>query len=85
MAVSFENLEELIGLVNNVHGFDLSGYSRASLKRRVSRILTVYDVDFASLKDKLVNAPGFFNKFLVEVTVNVTEMFRDPAFYKTLH
>ncbi|MFB2120632.1 protein-glutamate O-methyltransferase CheR [Parapedobacter sp. 2B3] len=84
MVVSFGNLEELITLVNNVHGFDLSGYSRASLKRRVSRILTIYQIDFAGLKDSLVNSPGFFNEFLVEVTVNVTEMFRDPAFYKTL-
>ncbi|HWK98629.1 MAG TPA: protein-glutamate O-methyltransferase CheR [Parapedobacter sp.] len=84
MTVSFENLEELIGLVNNVHGVDLGGYSRASLKRRVSRILTIYHVDFAGLKDKLINSPGFFNTFLAEVTVNVTEMFRDPAFYKTL-
>ncbi|MGV3764313.1 CheR family methyltransferase [Parapedobacter sp.] len=84
MAVSFGNVEELIALVNNVHGLDLGGYSRASLKRRISRILAIYQIDFTVLKDNLVNAPGFFNKFLVEVTVTVTEMFRDPAYYKTL-
>ncbi len=84
MAISFGNLEELITLVNNVHGFDLSGYTRASLKRRVSRILTVYHIDFTALKDHLINSPGFFDKFLVEVTVTVTEMFRDPAYYKAL-
>lgn len=84
MKVSFGNLEELIVLVNNVHGFDLGGYSRASLKRRIARILTIHQIDFAGLKDHLVNTPGFFNTFLVEVTVNVTEMFRDPAFYITL-
>lgn len=84
MAISFGNLEELIALVNNVHGFDLNGYSRASLKRRVSRILTIYQLDFAALKDSLINTPGFFNRFLIEVTVNVTEMFRDPTFYMTL-
>ena len=84
MAVSFENLEELIALINNIHGFDLGGYSRASLKRRVSRILAVHHIDFTDLKDNLVNSPGFFNKFLAGVTVNVTEMFRDPAYYKTL-
>lgn len=84
MAISFGNLEELITLINNVHGFDLSGYSRASLKRRVSRILSIYHLDFVGLKDKLINTTGFFGRFLVEVTVNVTEMFRDPAFYMTL-
>src|SRR5690606_30300228 len=84
MGMSFGNLEELIELVNNVHGFDLNGYSRASLKRRVSRIMDLYHFDFASLKGNLINTPGFFNRFLIEVTVNVTEMFRDPAFYVAL-
>jgi len=84
VGVTFENLEELVALVDNVHDFDLDGYSRASLKRRVSRILALYHLDFAGLKDNLVNTPDFFNKFLLEVTVNVTEMFRDPAFYRAL-
>ena len=84
MSLSFENLEEVIDLVKNVHGFDLSGYSRASLKRRVSRIMDLYRLDFVGLKDNLVNTSGFFARFLMEVTVNVTEMFRDPAFYLAL-
>jgi chemotaxis protein methyltransferase CheR len=33
----------------------------------------------------LVNDPAFFQEFLEEITVNVTEMFRDPAFYKALN
>jgi len=84
MSLSFEQLEELIELVNNVHGFDLHGYSRASLKRRVSRIMDLYRLDFATLKDNLINTSGFFSQFLIEITVNVTEMFRDPAFYIAL-
>ncbi|MFC7525931.1 CheR family methyltransferase [Parapedobacter sp. GCM10030251] len=84
MSLSFEHLEELIELVNHVHGFDLNGYSRASLKRRVSRIMDLYRLDFAALKDNLINTSGFFSRFLIEVTVNVTEMFRDPAFYVAL-
>ncbi|GGG86618.1 chemotaxis protein R [Parapedobacter pyrenivorans] len=84
MGISFGNLEELIELVNNIYSFDLNGYSRASLKRRVSRIMDLYSLDFSSLKDNLTNTPGFFNKFLIEITVNVTEMFRDPSFYIAL-
>ncbi len=84
MSISFEHLEELIDLVDHVHGFDLSGYSRASLKRRVSRVMDLYKLDFADLKDNLVNTSGFFGRFLVEITVNVTEMFRDPSFYVAL-
>ncbi|MFC3196768.1 CheR family methyltransferase [Parapedobacter deserti] len=84
MSISFEDLEELIELVKNVHGFDLNGYSRASLKRRVSRIMDLYRLDVCTLKDNLVNVSGFFNRFLTEITVNVTEMFRDPVFYIAL-
>ena len=36
---------------------------------------------FYELKHMLINDPHFFQWFLEEVTVNVTEMFRDPAFY----
>lgn len=84
MSISFESLEELIELINRIHGFDLSGYSRASLKRRISRIMDLYQLDVSGVKDNLINTPGFFNNLLMEVTVNVTEMFRDPAFYKVL-
>ncbi|HEY2582153.1 MAG TPA: protein-glutamate O-methyltransferase CheR, partial [Mucilaginibacter sp.] len=37
------------------------------------------------LKHTLVNSSHFFQEFLEEITVNVTEMFRDPSFYKALN
>lgn len=79
--LSFEQLEEIVLLVYNRHGFDLAGYTRASLKRRVTRIMQLYDLSFFDLKSDLLNHPGFFDEFLNEVTVNVTEMFRDPDFF----
>jgi len=77
-------LQELINLVKETHGFDFSNYSKASLKRRLSRITTLKIVGFKELKEALTNNPDFFRWFLNEVTVNVTEMFRDPSFYKAL-
>jgi len=77
-------LQELINLVKETHGFDFSNYSKASLKRRLSRITTLKKVGFKELKEALTNNPDFFRWFLNEVTVNVTEMFRDPSFYKAL-
>ena len=78
-------LKELIDLVKRTHGFDFSNYSKASLKRRLSRIITLKKVGFKELQDSLTNNTDFFRWFLNEVTVNVTEMFRDPSFYKTLN
>lgn len=80
-----QELHELIDLVRATHGFDFSNYSKASLKRRLSRIVTLKKVGFKELQDSLTNNSDFFRWFLNEVTVNVTEMFRDPSFYKALN
>lgn len=80
-----DELAELIGLIKEVHGFDFSEYSKASLKRRISRVLMIKKLNFYELKLALINDPLFFNDFLEEITVNVTEMFRDPVFYKALN
>jgi len=82
--ISFEQIEEIIEWVNKIHGFDFSGYSRASLKRRITRIMQLQHLSIYELKSLLVNNPSFFEEFLIEVTVNVTEMFRDPSFYKAV-
>jgi chemotaxis protein methyltransferase CheR len=83
--LSIQDLDELIDLVKKIHGFDFSSYSKASLKRRVLRIMQNKKQTFYDLKHVLVNNQAFFQEFLDEVTVNVTEMFRDPSFYKALN
>jgi chemotaxis protein methyltransferase CheR len=80
-----EQITELIDLVKKVHGFDFSDYSKASLKRRLSRVMMIKKLEYYNLKHTLVNNPDFFQDFLEEITVNVTEMFRDPSFYKALN
>lgn len=82
--ISFEELEEVIQLVNKVHGYDFLEYSRASLKRRVSRVMGLSKISLFELNNRLINDEQFFEYFLKEITVNVTEMFRDPEFYKSV-
>jgi chemotaxis protein methyltransferase CheR len=77
--------EELIGTILSVYGYDFSGYSRASLYRRIERFVANKQVgSLAALKEKVLNNPDYFELFLQEITVNVTEMFRDPTFFLTL-
>jgi chemotaxis protein methyltransferase CheR len=85
VGVTEPQLYELIDLVKKVQGFDFSSYSKASLKRRLARIMMLKKLGFYELKHMLINDPHFFQWFLEEVTVNVTEMFRDPTFYKALN
>ena len=79
-----EQITELIDLVKRVYSFDFSDYTKASLKRRITRIMLIKKMQFYDLKHKLINDHRFFQEFLEEITVNVTEMFRDPSFYKAL-
>jgi len=83
--LSGQQLNELIDLIKKFHGFDFSWYSKASLKRRVLRIMQNKKQTFYDLKHTLVNNQPFFQEFLDEITVNVTEMFRDPSFYKAIN
>jgi chemotaxis protein methyltransferase CheR len=76
---------DIVHIVKLQYGYDFSGYVHASLKRRILRfmgranILTVFD-----LKHQLVNNSDLFTRLVQYITVNVTEMFRDPGFYRTL-
>jgi len=48
------------------------------------RILELKNLSVESLIKKLGESPVFINEFLDELTVNVTEMFRDPSFWRVM-
>lgn len=66
-------------------GYDFRGYSRASLRRRVARYIADAGYDrVADLQHELVRDSQRCQHFVRGLTVNVTDMFRDPAFYAVL-
>lgn len=80
-----ENIELLIDDVFELYGYDFTDYSRASLKRRISRLYVLDKFpSFAELRYRVRNDPTYLRRFVEEITVNVTEMFRDPGFYQVL-
>jgi chemotaxis protein methyltransferase CheR len=83
--ISTPQVTEIIDLVKRIYGFDFGSYTKASLKRRISRIMQLKRLQYYDLKHTLINDSGFFQQFLEEITVNVTEMFRDPSFYKAFN
>jgi chemotaxis protein methyltransferase CheR len=78
-------INTLIEEIYKYHGYDFSGYSEASFRRRIERI---YQLDgfenFPEFLSKVQSDESYFKHMIEEITVNVTEMFRDPTFYKTL-
>lgn len=80
-----DELEILLNDVLELYGYDFTQYSKASIKRRVNRICLLDKfTSFAELRYIIRNHSSYLQRFVEEVTVNVTEMFRDPNFYKTL-
>ncbi len=85
MNISDSETEILLNELLEVYGYDFRDYSRASIKRRINRLM---DLDkfpgFAEFRYRVKTHPHYFKRFVEEITVNVTEMFRDSSFYKTL-
>lgn len=80
-----DQIETLINDVLEVYGYDFTGYSRASLRRRIVRLYRLdHHLSFAEYRYQIRSDANYFNRFLEEITINVTEMFRDPEFYLTL-
>lgn len=75
----------LLGDIDEVYGYDFTDYARASLKRRINRLLSLDRFpSFAEFRFKIKMSADYFNRFIEQITVNVTEMFRDPDFYLAL-
>lgn len=83
--ISEEQVEILLSDLLEHYGYDFTGYSKASIKRRILRLyLLDKAVSFAEFRFRISNDQVYFKRFVEQITVNVTEMFRDPSFFKTL-
>lgn len=80
-----QHLEQFINEISEHYGYDFGGYSRASFKRRLERIYSMDGfVSFQEFLYRIKNDVDYLTYVIEEITVNVTEMFRDPSFYKVL-
>jgi chemotaxis protein methyltransferase CheR len=78
-------LRLLIDAIFHKYHYDFRGYATASLKRRLASAVTRFGCSSLSqLQDKLLHDPAIFPLLLDYLTVQVSEMFRDPSYYKAL-
>ncbi|HXB95234.1 MAG TPA: protein-glutamate O-methyltransferase CheR [Puia sp.] len=83
--IQHEQLELLLNDISMRYGYDFTEYSRASIQRRVQRLFAMDQFpSFAEFRYRLQTDGQYFRRFVEEITVNVTEMLRDPSFYRTL-
>ncbi len=75
----------LVEAIFQRYHYDFRGYSVASLKRRLLQAREHFGCEsFSALQEKVLHDPVMLPKLLSYLTVQVSEMFRDPSFFKVL-
>ncbi len=79
------HLQQFLKAIHNVYGYDFTEYAEASLKRRVLHYMERNrNTSLQQLQALLLSNDVLFEQFIRELSVTVTEMFRDPPFYQSL-
>lgn len=78
-------LKLLLDAIYQRFHYDFRNYAQASLRRRLSQALIKFSCDSVShLQARLLHQPEIFSELLQLMTVQVSDLFRDPAFFATL-
>lgn len=83
--VSDEEVASLTQSIRTRYGIDFTCYEPKSLKRRIIRILGI--LELSSIHDlwiKFLREQNFIQRFMNEISVGMTSMFRDPVLWKGL-
>lgn len=76
-------IEFVIRIMRELYGYDFKGYSRGSLIRRLHHHQKKKQMaSIAEMIPYLLTDPHFFDELLSDLSITVTEMFRNPHFYK---
>ncbi|WP_446741469.1 CheR family methyltransferase [Sphingobium yanoikuyae] len=78
-------LDLLLEAIFRHYHYDFRGYSRGSLHRRLARAQHQHGCDSLSqLQHLLLRDPAVFADLMGFLTIQVSEMFRDPAYFRAL-
>lgn len=75
-------IELLLEGIFRHYGFDFRSYAYASIRRRLWRRIEAEGLKTVSaLQERALHQPEMMERLLLDLSINVTAMFRDPAFY----
>jgi chemotaxis protein methyltransferase CheR len=81
--IKIVDYRNIIKVIKDTYGYDFSEYALISLKRRFERVIQLHNFRYTdSLIAKLREDKLFFQNFLQEISVESTEMFRDPSMWR---
>lgn len=78
-------LDLLLRAINHQFGYDFNDYNKAHVMRRVlHRVQSLGLKSISELQHKVLYERGFIDVLLRDLSINVTEMYRDPSFYLSM-
>lgn len=79
-----EDIKDFLETIRARSNYDFTNYSIKSLKRRITKILIDCKLSINGLENAMLSDPAFMEKVVKSITVNTTELFRDPPFWISL-
>lgn len=75
--------QSLLELILHQYGYDFTNYAKPSLYRRIDKFISEHQIESVNNLQHIISQhQTVFQQFIKELTVNVTELFRDPLYYK---
>jgi chemotaxis protein methyltransferase CheR len=75
----------LLEAIHQKYHYDFRGYSSASIRRRLANAKERFDCrSYSLLQDRVLHEPAVFTELLSFLTVQVSEMFRDPGYFRSI-
>lgn len=75
----------LLETLYQMYGYDFRDYSKAHINRRIANRMALSGLQsIAELESKAVHDSLFAAQLIQDLSITVTEMFRDPDFYRAL-
>ena len=80
-----KEIKKVIDAISESVGIDFNNYAFSSLRRRIIRFLEINKIrDLNEFISRIKTDKNYTNSLVKDITVNVTEMFRDPSFWIVL-
>ncbi len=80
-----EWVEYLLEMISIKYGYDFRLYQREMISRRISTFMIKHSIKSIKVAiEMILFKKSFFKEFFLEVSINVTEFFRDPNSYKSV-
>lgn len=80
-----QEFKDLLESIRFISGYDFTDYSESTVKRRIAFFMEskgIHSLD--GLAKAILRDEKVLEEFVQELSITVTEMFRDPSFYKSL-